>query len=70
MDELGELKKKEVYNPTKGMVYLTLNGKMDEASMNQKTEHFSGLYSLADTDSKITVALETSLHHNTSLTSR
>ena len=34
------------------------------------TEDFSGLYSLADTDSKITFALETSLHHNTSLTSR
>ena len=34
------------------------------------TEDFSGLYSLADTDSKITFALETSLHHNTSLTSK
>ena len=34
------------------------------------TEDFSGLYSLVDTDSKTTVALETSLHHNTILTSR
>ena len=40
VDELGELTKKAVYNPTKGTVLLTLNGKMDEASMNQNNRGF------------------------------
>ena len=56
VDELGELTKKAVYNPTKGTVLLTLNGKMDEGSMNQNNRGFFWIL-FSDTDSKTTFAL-------------
>ena len=65
MDEFGELKRKAVYNPTKGTVSLRLNKENERGNYDIKPiENNSGCswtLCLADTDLIANVVLHTSL---------
>ena len=65
MDEFGELKRKAVYNPTKGTVLLRLNRENKRGNYDIKpienNSGFSWTLFLADTDLIANVVLHTSL---------